>query len=68
MSATEIIFYAIAVLTLLSALGVTMAGNIVYAALLFIATLGGVAAMYLLLTVEFLPWCNCSSTAARSSS
>ena len=54
MSATEIIFYAIAVLTLLSALGVTMAGNIVYAALLFIATLGGVAAMYLLLTVEFL--------------
>lgn len=54
MSATEIIFYAIAAVMLLSALGVTLAGNIVYAALLFIATLGGVAAVYLLLTVEFL--------------
>ena len=54
MSATEIIFYAIAAVMLLSALGVTLVGNIVYAALFFIATLGGVAAVYLLLTVEFL--------------
>ena len=54
MSATEVVFYVVAVLTLLSALGVTLVGNIVHAALFFIASLGGVAAIYLILTVEFL--------------
>lgn len=54
MSATEVIFYFVAVLMLLSALGVVLVGNIVHAALMFMASLGGVAAIYLILTVEFL--------------
>ena len=54
MSATEAVFYVVAALTLLSALGVTLVGNIVHAALMFMVTLGGVAAIYLILTVEFL--------------
>jgi NADH-quinone oxidoreductase subunit J len=54
MTATEVVFYIVAVLTLLSALGVVLIGNIVHAALMFILALGGVAALYLILTVEFL--------------
>ena len=54
MSATEVVFYVIAILMILSALGVVFAGNIIHAALFFIASLGGVAAIYLILTVEFL--------------
>ena len=54
MSATEVVFYIVAALMLLSALGVVLVGNIVHAALMFIASLGGVAAIYLILTVEFL--------------
>lgn len=54
MSATEVVFYIVAALMLISALGVVLVGNIVHAALMFIASLGGVAAIYLLLTVEFL--------------
>ena len=54
MSATEAIFYIVAALMLISALGVTLAGNIVHAALMFMLSLGGVAAIYLILTVEFL--------------
>ncbi len=53
-SATEVIFYIIAILMILSALGVVLAGNIVYAAILFSISLGGVAGIYLILTVEFL--------------
>ena len=54
MSATEIVFYVIGVMMILSALGVVMVGNIVYAAIFFTLTLGAVAAIYLILTVEFL--------------
>ena len=54
MSATEAVFYIVAGLTIVSALSVTLIGNIVHASLMFIATLGGVAAVYLILTVEFL--------------
>lgn len=54
MSATEAVFYVVAVLTLVSALGMTLIGNIVHAALLFMGSLAGVAAIYLILTVEFL--------------
>jgi len=53
-SATEVVFYVLAVVMLLSALGVVLAGQIVHAALWFILTLGGVAGLFLLLSVEFL--------------
>ena len=53
-TATQVVFWVFAVLMLLSAAGVVLAGNIVYAALFFIASLGGVAAIYLILTVEFI--------------
>ena len=53
-SATEVVYYIVAVLMILSALGVVLLGNIVHAAIMFILALGGVAAIYLILTVEFL--------------
>ena len=53
-SATEVVYYIVAALMILSALGVILLGNIVHAAIMFILTLGGVAATYLILTVEFL--------------
>jgi NADH-quinone oxidoreductase subunit J len=52
--ATEIVFYIIATIVICSALGVVLAGNIVHAALFFIVSLGGIAGIYLILTVEFL--------------
>ncbi len=54
MSATEVVFYIVAVLAIASALGVVLAGNIVHAAIFFILSLGAIAAIYLILTVEFL--------------
>lgn len=54
MTTTEILFYIIAFFLVTSALTVVLARNIVYAALALILTLGAVAALYLLLTVEFL--------------
>lgn len=54
MSATEVVFYIVAVMMILSALGVVLAGNIIHAAIFFTLALGGVAAIYLILTVEFL--------------
>ena len=54
MSATEIVFYIVASLMILSAANVVLIGNIVYAAIFFTLALGGVAAVYLILTVEFL--------------
>ena len=54
MTATEIIFWVIATGMLSSALGVVLIGNIVHAAIFFAISLGGVAAIYLILTVEFL--------------
>lgn len=54
MTATEIIFWVIATGMISSALGVVLIGNIVHAAILFAISLGGVAAIYLILTVEFL--------------
>ena len=53
-TATQIVFWILAVVMLLSAIGVVTAGNIVYAALFFIAALAGVAGIYLILTVEFI--------------
>ena len=54
MSATEVIFYIVSGLAIASALGVVLSGQIVHAAIFFILALGGVAAIYLILTVEFL--------------
>lgn len=54
MSATEVVYYVIAVFAIVSALGVVLSGNIVHAAIFFILSLGGVAGFYLILTVEFL--------------
>ena len=54
MTATEIIFWIIATGMIVSALGVVLIGNIVHAAIFFAISLGGVAAIYLILTVEFL--------------
>ena len=53
-TATQVVFWILAVVMLLSAVGVVTAGNIVYAALFFIAALAGVAGIYLILTVEFI--------------
>ena len=53
-TATQVVFWILAVVMLLSAIGVVTAGNIVYAALFFIAALAGVAGIYLILTVEFI--------------
>ncbi len=54
MSATEVVFYIIATFMILSALGTVLVGNIVYAAIAFALALSAVAAIYLILTVEFL--------------
>ena len=54
MTATEVVFWIAAVIMIASALGVVLIGNIVHAAILFAIALGGVAAIYLILTVEFL--------------
>ena len=54
MSATEVVFYIIATFMILSALGTVLVGNIVYAAIAFALSLSAVAAIYLILTVEFL--------------
>ncbi len=53
-TATQVVFWILAVIMLISAIGVVTAGNIVYAALFFIAALAGVAGIYLILTVEFI--------------
>lgn len=54
LTATQVVFWILAVIMLISAIGVVTAGNIVYAALFFIASLAGVAGIYLILTVEFI--------------
>jgi NADH-quinone oxidoreductase subunit J len=53
-TATEVIFWIVAVGMIASALGVVLIGNIIHAAIFFAISLGGVAAIYLILTVEFL--------------
>ncbi len=54
MSATEIVFYCIAFVMIVSGLGVVLARNIVHSALALILALGAVAGVYVILTVEFL--------------
>ncbi len=50
----DIIFYALAVLTVVSAIGVVFARSIVYAAFALLFTLFGVAAIYVLLAADFI--------------
>ncbi|HEY8489780.1 MAG TPA: NADH-quinone oxidoreductase subunit J [Dehalococcoidia bacterium] len=54
MSGQELAFYGASVLAVLGALGVVASRNIVHAAVLLIASLVGVAAVLLLISVEFL--------------
>ena len=54
MTYEEGIFYVIAAATVLGALGVVMARNIVHAALFLIMALAAVAGVFLLLSAEFL--------------
>ncbi len=51
---TQIFFDIMAATVIIGALGVVLARNVVYAALLLIVSLMGVAGVYILLSVEFL--------------
>ncbi len=54
MTVTEVLFYFIAGLTVLFALGVVATGKVAYAAISLVFTLLAVAALYILLASEFL--------------
>jgi len=54
MTVTEVIFYFIAAVSVLSGLGVVVSRNAAYAALSLVFTLLAVAALYILLASEFL--------------
>ena len=54
MSSTEVIFYILAAITALAGIGVVTFRSVVYAALSLVISLLGVAAIFLLLSVEFL--------------
>ena len=49
-----VVFYVLAALTLLAAVGVVTTRNVVYAALFLLASLTGVAGLFVLLFAEFL--------------
>lgn len=51
---TQVFFYIMAGIVVAGALGVVLVRNVVYAALLLIVSLLGVAGIYILLSVEFL--------------
>ena len=53
-SAVQLVFFAAAAVILISAVGAVTMANVVHAALCLIATLLGVAAIYLLLLTEFI--------------
>jgi len=53
-SGVQLVFYAAAAVILLGALGAVSLSNVVHAALCLVATLMGVAAVYLLLLTEFI--------------
>ena len=54
LTVAEVVFYVIAILTIIAAVGVVTIPNVVHAALFLILTLIGVAGFYVLLTSEFL--------------
>lgn len=54
MTVAEVVFYVLAGLTILAAIGVVTVPNVVHAALFLILSLLGVAGFYILLSSEFL--------------
>ena len=52
----EILFWGLAVLMAVSAIGVVTSRNVVHAALYLVGTLMGAAALYILLLAEFVAW------------
>lgn len=48
------VFYLMAAITILSALGVVLARHVVYAAVFLVASFGGVAGLFVLLNADFL--------------
>ncbi len=54
MSYEEVVFYFVAALTVLGGLGVVLARNVVHSALFLIVALMAVAAVFILLSAEFL--------------
>src|SRR3972149_6396626 len=54
MSYEEVVFYFVAALTVLGGLGVVLARNVVHSALFLIVALLAVAAVFILLSAEFL--------------
>lgn len=56
MSAVEVVFLLLGLVTVGSALLVVTARNMVHAALWLVVTLGGAAGVYLLLAAEFVAW------------
>ena len=54
MTIAEIVFYLVAILSIVTAIGVVTVPNVVHAALLLIGSLLSVAAFYILLSNEFL--------------
>lgn len=52
----EAIFWGIAAVMAVAALGVVTSGNVVHAALYLVGTLMGAAALYILLFAEFVAW------------
>ncbi len=54
MTVAEIVFYLLALLSIVAAIGVVTVPNVVHAALFLILTLMGVAGFYILLSSEFL--------------
>src|SRR2546427_3007797 len=49
-----VVFYTLAAIIVVSALGVALAPNILYSAFSLLGTLGGIAGMYLLLGADFV--------------
>jgi len=53
-NATEVVWWVFAVATVATAMGVVFSRSVIHSAIFLIGSLGGVGAMYVILTVEFL--------------
>jgi len=65
---SDYIFYAVAAMTVGSAVLVAVLPNIIYAAVALLFSFAGVAGLYVLLSADFLAATQCWSTWAASSS
>jgi NADH:ubiquinone oxidoreductase subunit 6 (subunit J) len=52
--ATEVVWWIFAALIVGTSLGVVISGSVIHSAIMLIVSMGGIGAMYILLTVEFL--------------